>query len=388
MHPPTTLSRVSSKVQRAKIFDIKDVTHLDRLKIPIFSCSRLRGSGLRIPHFGKGLLKPQAEASVLMEAFERFSAEFRAIDAKRTVVNTYNEISNALNPHELILPITCPYTEEAKLRWVECWDLLNEKTVYIPANAIYYPYNAEGEIPLLKPNTNGLASGNTYEEAIFHGLMEVVERDAWSLVEYRKEVKPDIDLESLSGEPISILLKAYAAAGIELVLKDITSDIGIPSVAAVSEDAIRKDPASMTIGFGSHLNPEIAIIRAVLEVSQSRMVQLHGLRKDADLKVEIARRMGYRRFKHLNRHWFTRSRAPVKIDNMQRLDTEDILEDIHVALEILRSKGFKNAAVADLMRRAVCIPVVRVVVPGLEASVIEPERVGNRLDYTYRQRKC
>jgi YcaO-like protein with predicted kinase domain len=90
--PPTTLSKVSSKVQRAKIFDIKDITHLDCLKIPIFSCYRLKNFGLRVPHFGKGLLKPQAEASVLMEAFERFSAEFRTIDAKHTVVNTYNQM--------------------------------------------------------------------------------------------------------------------------------------------------------------------------------------------------------------------------------------------------------------------------------------------------------
>ena len=69
--------------------------------------------------------------------------------------------------------------------------------VFVPANAVYHPYIPERIARLFQSNTNGLASGNILEEAIFHGIMEVVERDAWSIFESKRRSKPEINCENI-----------------------------------------------------------------------------------------------------------------------------------------------------------------------------------------------
>lgn len=50
--------------------------------------------------------------------------------------------------------------------------------MYIPAANVCYPYNFRKHKYPLRNYTTGLAAGNTYLEALFHGLCEVIERDA------------------------------------------------------------------------------------------------------------------------------------------------------------------------------------------------------------------
>ena len=47
-----------------------------------------------------------------------------------------------------------------------------------------------------------------------------------------------------------------------VLLRDITSDIGVPTVAAVAEDPVLRDPALLVIGMGTHTNPDLAALRA------------------------------------------------------------------------------------------------------------------------------
>ena len=62
------------------------------------------------------------------------------------------------------------------------YDLIQDEEIYVPANAVFHPLPSRYDgVRLFRTNTNGLASGNEKEEAIFHGLAEVIERNAWLL---------------------------------------------------------------------------------------------------------------------------------------------------------------------------------------------------------------
>ena len=154
---------------------------------------------------------------------------------------------------------------------------------------------------LFRTNTSGLASGNAIEEAIFHGLAEVIERDAWALVEATRKTGPLIsDVED--GLTKSLLDK-FAAAEVDVYLRDITSDIGVPTCAAAADDVRLRDPTLLTTGMGTHTSANVAVLRALTEVAQSRLTQIHGAREDTTL-ADFRKQIGYDRTKRLNKHWF------------------------------------------------------------------------------------
>ena len=143
------------------------------------------------------------------------------------------------------------------------------------------------------------------EEAILHALFEDIERDAWSICEYRDATRGDIVVEDDGSLPAQLISK-FADQGIEIHLKDLTSDIGIPTIGAAADDVRTKDPEMLTIGVGTHLNPEIAAVRAITEVAQSRATHKHGAKINAQLQ-KVTQDMGYERIKQVNRMWFGRS---------------------------------------------------------------------------------
>lgn len=283
--PEETLRLARARLPAAGITRVADITNLDRIGIPVFSSIRPTAEeGAISVYNGKGATPVEAEVSAMMEGIERYSSEIRD---RETIIGRYSEVSaerTAINPEDLILPPLVP--ADMAIPWVEGYDIVQEEEVLVPAHAVFHPLPVTyGR--LFRTNTNGLASGNTLEEATFHALMEVVERDAWSLVEVTRNTGPRI--EGIDNGLAADLLAKFAAAGVEVTLKDITSDIGIPTVAAVADDVVLKDPTLLTIGMGSHTSAYIAVLRALTEVAQSRLTQIHGAREDTD-KADIRKR--------------------------------------------------------------------------------------------------
>ncbi len=136
--------------------------------------------------------------------------------------------------------------------------------------------------------------------------MEVVERDAWSIFESKRKSKPEINCENTDNQIIKDILSMFKEAGIHVKLVNLTADVKITTVAAVSDDTILKDPALLTLGVGTHLDPEVAVIRALTEVAQSRATQIHGTREDT-IRAVFMRKAGYERMKRINSHWFGES---------------------------------------------------------------------------------
>ena len=83
------------------------------------------------------------------------------------------------------------------------------------------------------------------------------------------------------------------------------------------------------------------------------------------------------RTKRLNKHWFEATDTKSFAD-IQSFESDDFLLDIKYMLKKLEEAGLDRVVVVDLTREEIGIPVVRVIVPGLEIAAVDPERVGKR----------
>ncbi|HOO53772.1 MAG TPA: YcaO-related McrA-glycine thioamidation protein [Methanothrix sp.] len=370
--PEETLDRIAPKMELAGITRVADITNLDRIGIPVFSSIRpAADKGAISVYNGKGATPAEARVSAMMEGIERYSAEAHE---RELLVETFSKIkseTNALDPRDLILPQDA--NPEMPIPWVEGYDLIRKEEVMVPASGVFHPLPPNYP-QLFRTNTNGLASGNVIEEAVFHGLSEVIERDAWSLVEAVKRTGPLVT--EVENGLASGLIEKFAAAEVEVRIKDITSDVGVPTIAAASDDVRLKDPALLTIGMGTHTSAEVAVLRALTEVAQSRLTQIHGAREDTTT-ADFRRQIGYDRTKRLNKHWFADSETR-SFSEIRSQDSEDFLDDINLMMKRLEEAGMDRAIVVDLTREEIGVPVVRVMVPGLEQSAMDPDRRGKR----------
>ncbi|MHC1604518.1 MAG: YcaO-related McrA-glycine thioamidation protein [Candidatus Methanofastidiosia archaeon] len=371
--PQETLDAIKDKMSLIGVTRTADITKLDRVGVPVFSSIRPKAmAGAVSVYNGKGVTKTEAKVSAMMEAVERYSAEVQ--DGRLEFLSESELSVNHISPLSLILPNPFLYDTSSRIGWI-CGEELNSgDEVYVPGNAVFHPYPAK-YFWLFRTSTNGLASGNCIEEAILHGLCEVIERDAWSIYEISRKIPPDVEVD-IKSDILDKLLKAFEKAGVEITIKDITSDIGIPTFVAVADDIRLKDPALLNMGMGSHLSPKIALIRALTEVAQSRLTQIHGAREDT-ISSEVKKKIGYERMKRLNRQWFSRGEK-ILFSDIPSLDTKYIKDDIGVVLERLSRRGLSQVIVVDLTREKVDVPVVRIVVPGLEQFALDRDRVGMR----------
>ena len=99
-----TIKNNESKIKTAGITRITEITHLDRIGIPVFSAIRPTAQdGGIIIYGGKGNTPDHAKASAMMEGFERYSAEKQ--DTDETVIAGLNEIEGKyIDPISLNLP--------------------------------------------------------------------------------------------------------------------------------------------------------------------------------------------------------------------------------------------------------------------------------------------
>jgi len=375
--PEDTLKIVKEKLAVCGITRVADITDLDRLGIPVFSAIRPNASlGSVSVYNGKGVSKTEAEVSAIMEGIERYSSEINEEIIMDASLSEIEGKVNFLSTYELNLPAPEMFNEFIRIGWVKGYDLFNKEDIFVPANSVFHPYPLKRDYPIFRTNTNGLASGNTLEEAIFHGLCEVIERDAWSLVEMKRTFPKDLEIE-INDPLLEDFLNRFKENEIEIIFKDITSDIQVPTILAAVDDLKLKDPTLLVMGMGTHIDPKVAIYRAITEAAQSRLTQIHGAREDTQ-KADMKRRIGYERIRRLNWYYINKFDIKTKTSDFVLKSSDDILEDINTLLNVLSKRGINKVIVVDLTRKELGIPVVRVLVPQLEQYGIDNSRIGSR----------
>jgi ribosomal protein S12 methylthiotransferase accessory factor len=405
--PADTLRRIKPLARKAGVTRLANITGLDRIGIPTYSAVVPKSRDLLSTYNGKGATRTDAACGALMEAIERQSA----LNLQRPVVRaSYRKISRrerALDPKTMALKLDSEYTDDLVLSWVDGYDICSNEPVKAPATAAgYMLYEGYGPPCFDIVTSTGLASGNTMEEAICHALCELIERDAWTLAEllahclplwkYQQQPNvptgvefqddqeryPEVDLDGADAV-IRGMLRQFSKAGLTLIVKDITSDLGVPSIMASSQDCSGPVPLAH-LGFGAHPDPRVAVSRAISELAQSRAVDIQGVREDLSGPDEpVPAYMHHvQRVDAIDRSsWYhCRTRHRRKLGDIGGAIHGDILDDIRFMLERLKVGGLHQAIVVDLTDAELGIPVVRVFVPGLESWAADQSRIGWRAD--------
>ena len=254
---------------------------------------------LRSKSAGKGSTPQQSEASALCEAVERYSGAFHGDEIRcRKRLTDFEKAgeSEAIHPNDVQLfsdrqlddadRINArghPYNfvpprldPDAELDWSPVWSLTQGRHRYLPTSILYgmAEEEEEGRDPGFKADSNGCAAGNTLEEAILQGFLELVERDAFAIWWYNRLRLPEVDLPSFGDAYLASAREYYRRQDREMWVLDATNDFGIPVFVAISR---RTDGPTEDIlyGAGAHTDPLVAALRAVCELNQC-LQWVHG----------------------------------------------------------------------------------------------------------------
>jgi len=406
-----TLEEVLLLAQKIGVTRLADITDMDILRVPNYSAILPGTEDYIWVYSGKGPTKTHAKVSALMESIERYSS-LPSGAPRNFIQKSYDQLSSTnrvLHPEEVVEPMRFQYRNDMITDFLPGFDLFTGQEIMVPAALALFRYSPKAPAvdPFAFHHTNGLASGNVEEEAICHALCEVIERDAMSLAELRASaipfhflrvianalkvegypipairadkftddpsVYPEVDISDIEFEPIKSIANKFSKAGIPLIIKDITSAVGIPTFNASSIEWVTHDYGYLAEGHGTHPDARIALLRAITEVSQTRAANIQGARDDL-------RKINYGQDNTDDkRAWqFMPSTNRINFSEVRTYSNEDILEDIKLLLDHLKEDGLTTAIIVNLTNPDIGIPVVRAIVPGLETFKITKSVMGHR----------
>ena len=366
--PSATLARILPYARPMGITRVANVTGLDQIGLPVVMVSRPNSRSLAVAQ-GKGLDLVAAKVSGLMEAMESYHAETITAPLKYA---SYRELRDT--DHTLIdvegLPRSryARYHEQLRLSWIEGYDLINDKTLWLPFESVSTDYT----LPLFPGSgcfaatTNGLASGNNRPEAICHGLCEVIERDAtalWHLREDTDKQQTVLDLDSVRDPLCRQVLDIYEQAGMAVLVWDVTTDVGVAAFycLVMERDSATAQPEC---GAGCHPLREVALLRALTEAAQVRTTYIAGSRDDLDPEQYEAEATAQR--VRVCQRYLDQYRPVRDFEAVPSFAVDTFREDLDWLLARLCAVGITQTAVVDLSKPAFDLSVVRVIVPGLE----------------------
>jgi ribosomal protein S12 methylthiotransferase accessory factor len=368
--PEETWEFIRPRLRRAGITRVADLTGLDRVGVTTATAIRPNGRSLS-NSAGKGFTKMAAIVSAAMEALELHHAEFPRLDY---TVATHDELYAAgpvFEVDRMALSRSSLFKRDRPEAWVRGWDLLNGCETHLPwvsVTMVHRPKPQPSMEMAMPMTSNGLASGNHILEATCAALYEVIERDAVACQMNAEAVAtyraPLVPLESLGFPLVDELLGRFRAAGLRVVARDCTIDTEVPVYTAYLFDERTRGFGAFA-GWGAHLDPEIALIRAITEAAQARVIYISGSRDDLFRLDERQARY------EDNPAQVAKKTAPGLIDAPRRISEaqSSFEEDLTLLLEKLRRAGIRQVLVVDLTQDEFQIPVVRVVVPGLEGYI-------------------
>lgn len=368
--PRETIDRVSPLLPVFGITRVANVTGLDRIGIPVVMVTRPNARSISVSQ-GKGATLDAAKASGLMEAIEIHHAEHILAPL---LLSSYDEIrfrETVADVAAMALSVRRDLTSAARLLWICGTDLATGSPVWVPHEAVHTDFRTpfpEGSGYFLC-TSNGLASGNQLEEAVTHGLCEVIERDSMALWRFRDQADRDateVDLDSVRDGHCRALIDRFAAAGATIRVWNVTSDLGVPAFHAwvsAPDLGVRLAVGGFK-GHGCHPFAEIALSRALTEAAQGRLTMIAGVRDDIDATAYDERPDTE------NEEGTARDGAapPVDFAEVASLPGVSPRALIEGMTERLAAAGMEQVIVVDLTRPEFEIPVVRVIVPGLEGN--------------------
>lgn len=335
---------------------------------------------------GKGVTDAQAKVSAICEAIERYSGVYHGDEPERLA--TFEDIAHeALAPNDLMRfsdaqfdgreewnerhksgfhKVPERFDERRPVHWTPSWSLTRNRHVWIPSAYAYFGHPELLEWFFCTSDSNGNAAGNTMEEAILQGFLELVERDAVAMWWYNRVRRAAIDLESVDDPYIHALRDHYRQQQRELWALDITSDFGIPTIAAVSRRT-GHPVEDIVIGFGAHLEPRIALLRAITEINQFMpAVEKRDAKGNTIYWFPEPEAVEWFKTAKLEENRFL-APGPMQARKLSDFGTHsgsDIADDVNTCVRLVEQRGM-DFLVVDQTQRDIGLPVVKVMVPGM-----------------------
>ncbi len=373
--PEETLARIRPLGPKLGITRLGNVTGLDRIGIPVAVAVRPRSRSVAVSQ-GKGLTLAHAMTSAFMEAAELFHGEQLWTRVRWDSERALRAWSRTPSIDSLSRTLR-RFDTRARIPWIEGFDLCDGLPCWIPAELVHTDYKSSAPScgDYFLSSSNGLASGNHILEAISSGICEVVERDALALWERRTTLaraRRKVDLATIDNPDCLALLDLYERSGTAVQVWDITTECGIPVFLCDIRPRVH-DPSAMSRrsrGAGCHADRAVALAKALTEAAQVRLTHITGMRDDIfsdAYEDDLAARAGAA---------FLDARAarlqPRSFNVVPSFTSDDIAEDVRWLAHRLSASGFPSLLVVDLTRPEFDIPVVRVIIPGLEGYSAHP----------------
>ena len=363
--PHETLQKIKPLFPKLGITRIAQVTGLDELGIPVATCIRPNSKHLSVSQ-GKGITQELANISAIMESVEGYHAENppagELVGCYKKLCHNSAFINPALFSNLRFVP---SYFDTHEIAWVKGLNMNTEESVFLPHVLVCLDSTVlRPEYNFLSVSTNGLASGNSYEEALCHAFFEIIERDAlcrWQRLPDNQKMERQLDLDTITSDIHHDLLHRFAKSNIQVRVWNITSTcLPIPSFHC----SIRGRLGIFT-GTGTHFSKEIALTRALTEAAQARLTLISGNRDDVFPDYYFKRASELNLFQnHIvqNGHYSYQ-------DIFEPEFSYDFKENVRQIVQLLVSQGFRNVLVVDHTKREFGIAVVQVFVPNCGSKI-------------------
>ncbi|HEV8560979.1 MAG TPA: TOMM precursor leader peptide-binding protein [Actinophytocola sp.] len=341
-------------------------------------------AALRTQNGGKGITEVHARASALCEAIERHSGNFHGDEARvRASLRSLGDRAVAPNDYQLYherqyanraawnaahapFQYVCePFDDTAIVDWTPVWSMTEQRHRLLPTGLLYFGAPPTPGHDYLFADSNGNAAGSSLEDAVLQGSLELIERDAVALWWYNRTRAPEVDLDAFRDPWVDELREAYAGLGREVWVLDVTSDLDVPVMVAMSRLTDR-EPENIMLGFGAHLDARVALRRALTELNQ---MMPQALATGPDGRIPTDDPDAARWWWHAtiaNQPYLVpdpgqRRRGP---QDYNYTPSRDLLEDVAAVQAGFETRGME-LLVLDQTRPDVGLPVAKVIVPGM-----------------------
>lgn len=285
---------------------------------------------------GLGASREEAQLACLAEAVERYSLQFRGDEPR--VTGSFAALGeDAIHPNTVLLHSGAQtFNEHQPVEWFRGWSLTENRPRLLPLALTHLDYGVPEKWSTRDADSSGCAAGSSLTEAILHGLLELIERDALGIWWYNQVALAEANPNILDSQGAAIL-EHLRAAGWSVRLHDITTDLAIPTAVAV---AVNREGAWL-LGSAAHVEGSAAMTNALREV-------LLLCRSRPRLGPQPPYRAG----------------GPVAMTTGTRGEIFDLSALVDSLCRNVAAAGHE-VVVFDLTQPDLALPVVRVVAPGL-----------------------
>lgn len=236
-----------------------------------------------------------SELTAILEGLERSCGITPR--GKRTVVyDSYRNLKDqALNPINVGVHAKDQYARpgfpfeqfnpDRPINWVWGYSFLQERPILVPELLAYYSLGCGNGF--VYETSNGCALGGSLEEAIFYGILEVVERDSFLMTWYAELPLPRLDPYSANDQELLLMIdRVRAVGGYDLHFYNSTMEHGIPSVWAMAKNRKQKG-LNIICAAGAHLDPVRAVKSTVHELAAMMLTLDEKLETNQDEFVRM-----------------------------------------------------------------------------------------------------